>query len=83
VDVGAVRRFLSEQPGVSEVHDLHVWAMGAATAALTAHLVRPNAMGDDDAFLQAICEQTAKRFGIDHVTIQVERQAFHCHKHHD
>lgn len=83
VDVASIRRFLSEQPGVSEVHDLHVWAMGAASAALTAHLVRPDAIGDDDAFLQAICEQTSRRFGIDHVTIQVERQAFHCHRHHD
>jgi cobalt-zinc-cadmium efflux system protein len=83
VDVADIRRFLSGQPGVSEVHDLHVWAMGAATAALTAHLVRPDAVGDDDAFLQSICQETARRFGIDHVTIQVERQAFHCHRHHD
>ena len=82
LDVAAIRRFLSEQPGVSEVHDLHVWAMGASTSALTAHLVRPEPSGDDDALLQTICQETTKRFGIDHVTIQIERTAFHCHRHH-
>lgn len=82
LDVAAIRHFLSEQPGVSEVHDLHVWAMGAATSALTAHLVRPEPSGDDDAFLQTVCQETTKRFGIDHVTIQIERNAFHCHRHH-
>ena len=82
VDVAAVRAFLAGQPGVSEVHDLHVWAMGAATSALTAHLVRPDALSDDDAFLQVICLETTRRFGIEHVTIQVERQAFDCHRQH-
>jgi cobalt-zinc-cadmium efflux system protein len=81
VDVAAIRRFLSEQPGVQEVHDLHVWSMGAAEAALTVHLVRP-AEDDGDAFLQDVCVQTARRFGIEHVTIQIERQTFDCHRRH-
>jgi cobalt-zinc-cadmium efflux system protein len=71
IDVGAVRIFLAEQPGVIAVHDLHVWAMGSTTAALTAHLVRPE--GGDDAFLSRVAEAIAGRFGITHVTIQVER----------
>lgn len=71
IDVAAVRAFLSEQPGVTAVHDLHVWAMSATTPALTAHLVRPE--GTDDAFLAALAEGVAHRFGISHVTVQVER----------
>ena len=82
VDVAAVRAFLAGQPGVAEVHDLHVWAMGAAASALTAHLVRPEAVSDDDAFLQRVCRETTSRFGIEHVTIQIERQAFDCHRQH-
>jgi cobalt-zinc-cadmium efflux system protein len=72
IDVAAVRAFLAGQPGVTAVHDLHVWAMGATAPALTAHLVRPE--GGDDAFLAALAEGIAQRFGIEHVTLQVERE---------
>lgn len=81
VDVAKVRAFLAGLPGVSEVHDLHVWSLGAAEASLTAHLVRPDA-GDEDAFLRKVCHDTQEQFGIDHVTIQIERQSFDCHPDH-
>ncbi len=71
IDVAAVRGFLGQQPGVVAVHDLHVWAMGATQPALTAHLVCPE--GADDAFLALVAEGIAERFGIGHVTLQVER----------
>src|ERR1700761_4495402 len=41
VDVDKLRAFLCSQPGVADIHDLHVWAMGASTSAMTAHLVIP------------------------------------------
>jgi cobalt-zinc-cadmium efflux system protein len=72
IDVAAVRRYLAEQPGVTAVHDLHVWAMGATRPALTAHMVRPE--GGNDAFLAALAEGISKRFGIGHVTLQIERE---------
>jgi len=71
IDVSAVRAYLAGQPGVVAVHDLHVWAMGATRPALTAHLVRPE--GGDDAFLTALARGIAERFGIGHVTLQIER----------
>ncbi len=71
IDVGEVRAFLCEQPGVTAVHDLHVWAMGARDPALTAHLVRPE--GSDDAFLALVADGMAARFKIKHVTLQIER----------
>jgi cobalt-zinc-cadmium efflux system protein len=71
IDVAEVRTFLASQPGVTAVHDLHVWAMGATEPALTAHLVRPD--GGDDDFLAAVTEGVAKKFGISHVTLQIER----------
>lgn len=71
INVGEVRAFLMAQPGVTAVHDLHIWAMGATKPALTAHLVRPE--GGDDAFLSQLAETISARFGIKHVTIQIER----------
>jgi len=73
IAVADVRGFLATQPGVIAVHDLHIWAMGATKPALTAHLVRPE--GGDDAFLADLSDAIAHRFGIKHVTIQIERAA--------
>jgi len=71
VDVEAVRAWLTARPGVTEVHDLHIWAMSTTEIALTAHVTRPvNDDGDD--FLHATCEALAHQFGIGHTTLQVE-----------
>ncbi|MDX2276774.1 MAG: cation diffusion facilitator family transporter [Hyphomonadaceae bacterium] len=70
IDVAAVRAELQSQPGVIAVHDLHVWAMGATEIALTAHVVRPQS--GDDAFLAQAAHAIEHRFGIEHVTLQVE-----------
>lgn len=72
IDVAAVRAFLCKQPGVTAVHDLHVWAMGAQETALTAHLVRPD--GGDDAFLLGVAHELEHAFAINHATLQVERE---------
>jgi cobalt-zinc-cadmium efflux system protein len=70
IDPDAVHAFLSERPGVVEVHDLHVWPLSTTEIALTAHLVRPG--GADDAFLRGACEALSREFGIDHATLQIE-----------
>jgi cobalt-zinc-cadmium efflux system protein len=74
LDVEAVRAWLLEQPGVVEVHDLHVWAMSTTETALTAHLIRPE-NPDGDAFLHGACDGLHDRFGIGHATLQVETRA--------
>jgi cobalt-zinc-cadmium efflux system protein len=70
INVDDVRAYLASQDGVSAVHDLHVWAMGASEPALTAHLVR--SAGHDDVFLAQVTDGLADRFHIEHVTLQVE-----------
>ena len=70
IDVGAVRAFLAAQPGVSAVHDLHVWPMSTTETALTVHLVMPG--GSDDGFLHGLAHELEHRFGIGHPTIQIE-----------
>ena len=71
INVNDVRDYLAKQDGVTAVHDLHIWAMGATAPALTAHLVRPE--GNEDAFLAELTENIAREFGIHHVTLQIER----------
>ena len=71
MDVEAVRAWLLARPGVTEVHDLHVWAMSTTETALTAHVTRPENL-DGDSFLHDTCEGLASKFGIGHSTLQVE-----------
>jgi cobalt-zinc-cadmium efflux system protein len=71
VDLPSVRNFLGSQPGVSDVHDLHVWAMSTSEVALSAHLVMPGGF-PGDAFTDALADTLHQRFGISHPTIQIE-----------
>jgi cobalt-zinc-cadmium efflux system protein len=71
IDAIEVEKFLVALPGVTKVHDLHIWAMSTTETALTAHLVKPDAQIDDK-MLARICEELHARFGIDHSTIQLE-----------
>ncbi|MGZ3377792.1 MAG: cation diffusion facilitator family transporter [Phenylobacterium sp.] len=74
IDVAEVRAWLASQPGVEEIHDLHIWAMSTTETALTAHVIRP-ANDDADSFLHATCEALSARFNIGHSTLQVETDA--------
>ena len=80
VDRQKVERFLAGQPGVTEVHDLHIWAMSTTEVALTAHLVRPGATVDDG-FLASMCRDLREHFGVQHATIQIEAgdPRYPCH----
>ena len=71
IDEAAVRAFLAARPGVSAVHDLHIWPMSTTETALTAHLVIP-AGHPGDAFLHALAHDLEHDFGIGHATVQVE-----------
>ncbi len=75
VDPHAVQDCLLALPGVTRVHDLHIWATGTSHITLTAHLVMPQGHADD-AFLQDATEQLHEKFGIRHVTLQVMRVPF-------
>lgn len=75
VDPLAVRDYLAALPGVSRVHDLHIWAMGTSQIAMTTILVMQQGHADD-AFLQDITEQMHDQFEITHVTIQIVKTPF-------
>jgi cobalt-zinc-cadmium efflux system protein len=71
IDPKKIEAYFAGLPGVSEVHDLHIWAMSTTEVALTAHLVRPGA-GLDDELLTRVCHDMQEQFGIGHCTVQVE-----------
>lgn len=73
VDPATVRHYLTELPGIQEVHDLHIWGLSTTEVALTAHLVKPDAKSEDD-LIADTCRALHERFGIDHATLQVERE---------
>jgi cobalt-zinc-cadmium efflux system protein len=73
VDFGNVRSYLETLPGVSEVHDLHIWAMSTTEVALTAHLVM-HWTQDPPSFLHGLDHELQDRFGIAHTTVQIEPQ---------
>ena len=72
IDPDRVREHLRTQPGVTEVHDLHIWAMSTTQTALTAHLVKPEGEGEDE-FLARLADELHDKFEIAHTTIQLER----------
>ena len=76
IDFADVRDYLASLDGVSDVHDLHIWAMSTSETALTVHLVRPG--GFDDAFLHGVCAELSHRFRIHHATLQVEASRETC-----
>jgi cobalt-zinc-cadmium efflux system protein len=73
LDPEEIGRQLASQPGVVQVHDLHVWEVTSGFPALSAHVV---ARAGDDCHelrrrLQVILDQ---RFQIEHTTLQVDHE---------
>ncbi len=70
VDVEAIRAAFLALPGVTAVHDLHVWGLSTTETALTAHLCheRPDA----DVLLAEAQAMARQNFSIRHSTLQLE-----------
>jgi cobalt-zinc-cadmium efflux system protein len=77
IDSKAVEAYLSSLPGVTAVHDVHIWAMSTTETALTAHLVKQDPH-DDDALIGEASRSLHERFGIEHTTLQWERGPDAC-----
>ena len=76
IDAAEVEEVLASLPGVTELHDLHIWGMSTTETALTAHIIRPTELNDDE-FLRETAELLKDRFKITHATIQIERSDQH------
>jgi len=71
IKLDEVRAFLERQPGVSGIHDLHIWPMSTTETALTCHCLLPGGHPGDE-FLVRLAKELQERYGIGHATIQVE-----------
>lgn len=77
IDLDEVEEALAALDQVTAVHDLHVWPLSTTETALTVHLVLPD--GSSDGLLTRARAMLHDRFGIEHSTIQIEReQPAHC-----
>lgn len=71
IDLSAVESTILETAGVAGVHDLHVWTISSGIEALSAHISHDETVLHSD-LLVKVRERLHARFGIDHLTIQME-----------
>jgi cobalt-zinc-cadmium efflux system protein len=72
IDLTAVARYLRDLPGVTEIHDLHIWAISTTESALTVHLVMPSGYPGDGE-IDSITRVLNERFSVHHSTLQIEQ----------
>jgi cobalt-zinc-cadmium efflux system protein len=79
VDTQRIRRYLAAQPGVADVHDLHVWALSTTESALSAHLVMP-AGHPGDSVIDGMVRTLREQYAMHHATLQVDlgTSEHHC-----
>ena len=75
IDVDEVRQTIAATPGVIGVHDLHVWTITSGLDSLSAHVVAEETESHAD-LLKRLRLALHERFGIDHITIQIEPDGF-------
>jgi len=71
LDLERIGLAMAATEGVVSVHDLHIWALSASRAALSAHVVLSH-MGEWPAVLSRLRDTLERDYGIDHITLQPE-----------
>jgi cobalt-zinc-cadmium efflux system protein len=74
LDPEEIGRALASQPGVVEVHDLHVWEVTSGFPALSAHVV-VRAGDDCHERRRSLQQMVRERFDVSHTTLQVDHEA--------
>ena len=75
IDPQGLRTALMEDiPALQDVHHIHAWSLTPERPLLTLH-AQVGATADGQAVLKNIKEVLARRFGIDHSTVQIERES--------
>ncbi len=84
INLAAVEDAILETAGVDDVHDLHLWTITSGRDALSAHVIHADSISQPD-LLKELRTKLHDRFGVDHLTIQMETpdfedETFHfCH----
>ena len=75
INLAAVEDAILATAGVSDVHDLHVWTITSGREALSAHVIHSESISQA-ALLRELRTKLHDRFGVDHLTIQMETSDF-------
>ncbi|HYE66359.1 MAG TPA: cation diffusion facilitator family transporter [Pyrinomonadaceae bacterium] len=84
INLAAVEDAILETDGVQDVHDLHIWTITSGREALSAHVIHVETISQPE-LLKELRTKLHDRFGVDHLTIQMETpdfedETFHfCH----
>lgn len=73
IDITEIREYLNSFDNISQIHDLHIWALSTRKNALSVHLVTRNE-SIDNVFLKHVQEHLHHHFNIGHTTIQIEKE---------
>ncbi|AZD10524.1 Cobalt-zinc-cadmium resistance protein CzcD [Pseudomonas chlororaphis] len=77
IDIDQVEQGIRAIDGVTEVHDLHLWALTSGKNVMSTHLVADLGRRSEQQILAEVTELMHERFDISHVTVQVEQAGFH------
>lgn len=75
VDIHELRKSLEQIRGVKNVHDLHVWSLTSSVNAMSAHIVKDNAVSQNQ-LLKTLKDTTVENFKINHTTFQIEEEGY-------
>jgi cobalt-zinc-cadmium efflux system protein len=75
INLAAVETAILDTQGVADVHDLHVWTITSGREALSAHVIHATSISQPD-LLRELRTKLHDRFGVDHLTIQMETPEF-------
>jgi cobalt-zinc-cadmium efflux system protein len=75
INLRAVEEAILETVGVEDVHDLHVWTITSGREALSAHVIHIDTVSPPE-LLSELRSKLHERFGLDHLTIQMETTEF-------
>jgi cobalt-zinc-cadmium efflux system protein len=79
VEFADVGQAMLAVPGVRGVHDLHIWSISSSDLALSAHVVVADAsLSELGAVMTGLKDMLATRFGVDHVTVELENEGGQC-----
>ncbi|AZD50779.1 cation diffusion facilitator family transporter [Pseudomonas chlororaphis] len=81
IDIDEVEQGIRAIDGVTEVHDLHLWALTSGKNVMSTHLVADLGRRSEQQILAEVTELMHERFDISHVTVQVEQAGFHEQRH--
>ena len=75
LDVGRIRTIISAEPGVVDVHDMHVWSLGAGHDAIVVHV---HSDGSEPHLGHALAKRLRIAFEVEYVTVQIEGATETC-----